>query len=123
MLITFDNHHGMKKMLILKKNLFLKTLLSLMLIAGVAFSFGWLPAIASDDHNLVKDLNNRGEIISLSELISSAGLTEVKILEAELEREHGKLVYELEFLDDDGKVYEQYFDAITGEALSGPRRD
>jgi uncharacterized membrane protein YkoI len=94
-----------------------------MLITGLGISYSWLPAVASDDHNEVRDLKNRGEIISLSELISNAGLTQVKILEAELEREHGKLVYELEFLDAEGRVFEQYFDAITGEPLTEPRRD
>ena len=94
-----------------------------MLIAGIVISYRWLPAIASDDHNEVRDLKNRGEIISLSELINNAGLADVKILEAELEREDGKLVYELEFLDAEGRVFEQYFDAITGEALTEPRRD
>ena len=106
-----------------RKKLSLRVLLSTMIIAGMVISYSWLPAIASDDHDIVRDLKTQGEIISLSELISKAGLTEVKILEAELEREHGKLVYELEFLDDEGRVFEQYFDAITGEPLTEPRRD
>ena len=110
-------------MLISRKNLILRIMLSTMLITGLSISYIWPPAIASDDHNEVRYLKNRGEIISLSELITNASLTEVKILEAELEREHGKLVYELEFLDAKGRVFEQYFDAITGEPLSEPRRD
>ena len=98
-------------------------LLTATLIAGMVVLYGWLPVFASDDHDEVRDLKNRGEIITLSELISNAGLSDVRILEAELEREHGKLVYELEFLDAEGRVFEQYFDAITGEPLSGPRRE
>lgn len=110
-------------MLISQKKLILRILLSTMLITGIVISYSWLPAVASDDHDEVRDLKNRGEIISLSDLIRNAGLTEVKILEAELEREHGTLVYELEFLDAEGRVFEQYFDAITGDPLTGPRRD
>lgn len=100
-----------------------RNLLVLSLVAGMIIFFSWLSAIASDDHDQVRDLKNRGEIIALSELISKAGLTDVKILEAELEKEYGKLVYELEFLDAEGRVYEQYFDAITGKPLTEPRRD
>jgi hypothetical protein len=101
----------------------LKYSLAITFIAGIFTFISWLPVIASDDHNLVRDLKNRGEIIALSGLISQAGLTDVKILEAELERKHGKLVYEIEFLDTEGRVMEQYFDAITGKPLTEPRRD
>ena len=106
-----------------RKNQITKILPASMIMALTLLVFSWLPVLASDDHDEVRDLKNRGEIIALYELINKAGLTEVKILEAELEREDGKLVYELEFLDTEGLVFEQYFDAITGEAISEPRRD
>ncbi|MBT8440162.1 MAG: hypothetical protein HKP55_01850 [Gammaproteobacteria bacterium] len=106
-----------------RKNYILRTLVATMLMAGLIVFYSWLPVFASDDHDEVRDLKNRGEIIALYELINKAGLTEVKILEAELEREHGKLVYELEFLDAEGRVFEQYFDAMTGDPLTEPRRD
>ena len=106
-----------------RKNYISKILLAIPLIAITLVLYSWLPATASDDHDEVRDLKNRGEIIALYELINKAGLSEVRILEAELEKEHGKLVYEIEFLDAEGRVFEQYFDAITGEPLSEPRRD
>ena len=106
-----------------RKTLLTRNLLAISFIAGTIFFCSWLPAIASDDHTQARDLKNQGEIIALSDLISKAGLTGVKILEVELEKEHGKLVYEIEFLDSEGRVFEQYFDAITGESLAEPRRD
>ena len=93
------------------------------LIAGYLLFNGMSPVIASDDHEQIRDMQDRGEIISLSELIDKAGLSEMKILEAELEREHGVLVYEIEFLDTEGRVHERYFNAITGEPLKGYRGD
>ena len=105
------------------KNRYPRYLLAMAVIAGIVIFNAWLPVIASDDHEQARHLKNQGEIIELSELINKAGLQDMKILEAELEREHGKMVYEIEFLDTDGRVYEQYFDAISGEPLSEPRRD
>ena len=105
------------------KNRYPRYLLVMAVIAGIVIFNACLPVIASDDHEQARHLKNQGEIIELSELINKAGLQDMKILEAELEREHGKMVYEIEFLDTDGRVYEQYFDAISGEPLSEPRRD
>lgn len=57
------------------------------------------------------------DVIPLSELLRRAGLEDHRLLEVELEREHGRIVYELELLDDNGRVRERYFDAVTGEPL------
>jgi uncharacterized membrane protein YkoI len=40
-----------------------------------------------------------------------------KVLEAKLERENGTLVYELELLDESGRVVERYYDAATGQLM------
>ena len=101
----------------------LRPIIVIAIITGAVIFNSWSSVIASDDHDNARNLRNQGEIIPLSDLINKSGLTDVKILEVELEKEHGKLVYELEFLDADGHVYEQYFDAITGEPLSDRRRD
>lgn len=98
----------------------LNTFTALALLAGSLFAFS---ANASDVHDLVRQLRENDQIIGLSELIRHAGLQDVRILEAELESEYGRLVYELEFLDQHGRVYEQYFDATNGQPLSPPRRD
>ena len=72
---------------------------------------------ASDDHDIARQLRDTGEIMPLSELLMQPELANQRVLEAELEREHGRLVYELELLDTDGRVRERYFDATTGQPL------
>ena len=76
---------------------------------------------AGDDHERARELLKSGEIISLQALlqkINDSGLGKLRLLEAELEREHGRLVYELELVDEKGVVRELLFDAKTGEVFN-----
>jgi hypothetical protein len=86
-------------------------------VAAVMLLGGGLPAGASGDHEVVRELREGGEILSLSALLDRESLQGMRVLEAELEREQGRMVYELELLDARGRVIERYFDAITGEPL------
>jgi uncharacterized membrane protein YkoI len=61
--------------------------------------------------------DKEGTILPLSELLAREELAGVRVIEAELEHEHGRAVYELELLHDNGRVYERYYDATTGEPL------
>ena len=75
---------------------------------------------ADDDHERARELVKSGEIISLQALlqkINDSGLGKLRLLEAELEHEHGRLVYELELVDEKGVVRELLFDAKTGEVF------
>jgi hypothetical protein len=78
---------------------------------------GTPPTLASSDHDEARLLRERGDIVPLAELLQHPSLASQRIIEAELEYEHGRLVYELEILDVDGQVRERYFDAATGEPL------
>ncbi len=40
-----------------------------------------------------------------------------RLLDLELEREDGRIVYEAELLDANGDVWELYIDAVTGEVV------
>lgn len=82
-----------------------------------ALFFGGPPAGASDDHDAAQALRQGGETRPLSEILAREELAGMRVLEAELEREHGRLVYELELLDQAGRVHERYYDAATGEPL------
>ncbi len=53
----------------------------------------------------------------LDELLARTELAGLTVLEVELEREDGRLVYELELLDEAGRVHDRYYDAVTGEPL------
>lgn len=59
------------------------------------------------------------EVMPLSQLLQHPDLVGKRLLEVELEREHGRMVYELEILDSNGRVYERYYDAVSGEPLNG----
>ena len=75
---------------------------------------------ADEDHERARELVRRGEIIALEQLmqqIINQQEGKPRLLEAELEEKSGRLVYELELIDEQGVVRELLFDAKTGEAL------
>ncbi len=75
------------------------------------------PAIA--DHDVVYRLRREGKILPLSEFIGRAqAIHPGELLEAELEERRGRYVYEIEIAGEDGRFYEIYFDAATGELLN-----
>jgi len=80
-----------------------------------------LPVIsgASDeDHDVVKRLLESGEIVSLEKLLTDARSRHSgRVLEIEVERERGQIVYEIEMVDEEGKVHEYYYDVKDGRLL------
>lgn len=91
-------------------------LLSGLLLSALIGANVW----ASDDHERARELVKRGEIMSLAELLQQVARVEggkLRLLEAELETKKERLVYELEFIDEQGVVRELLFDARSGEAL------
>ncbi len=75
---------------------------------------------ADEDHERARELVKSGEIMPLEQLLQNIAGSEtgkLRLLEAELEREQGRLVYELELVDEQGVVRELLFDAKTGESL------
>lgn len=80
-----------------------------------------VPATA-DDHGRARQLREAGEILPLQQILTRLA-PEERVLEVELEREHGGYVYELEVLDREGRVWEYLFDAASGELLNKQRED
>jgi uncharacterized membrane protein YkoI len=75
---------------------------------------------ADDDHERARELVKSGEILPLEQLLQKVVNNDsgkLRLLEAELEDKSGRLVYELELVDEQGVVRELLFDAKTGEAL------
>ena len=76
-------------------------------------------AFASDDHEDAKQLLDSGDILPLETILKKARSVQPgKILEVELEKEHGLLIYEIELLTTDGNVFELKINAKTAELLS-----
>jgi uncharacterized membrane protein YkoI len=75
---------------------------------------------ADDDHLRAKDLVDSGEILPLDKIMQKAFADrQWRLLEAELEKEHGRYIYELEILDDKGNVRKLKYDAKDGQPISG----
>lgn len=86
-------------------------------IAAAGLFYDAPRVIASGDHDEARVLRHGGDVLPLAELLQRADLAGQRVIEAELERKGGRLVYELELLDASGRVRERYFDATTGEPL------
>lgn len=72
-----------------------------------------------EDQDEVRALKDMGDILSLEQVMERVRAQhDGRILEAELEREDGRYVYEIELLDEQGRVREMYYDAKNGEALT-----
>lgn len=81
-------------------------------------------AHADDDHERAKRLREAGDILPLETILQKArDIQPGKILEVELETEHGQLAYEIELLTEQGKVVELSFDANTGELIKNKGED
>ena len=93
------------------------------LVLGITiFNSSWTPVNASD-HDHVRELRFKGKIIPLRTLLEQVDDEGMTVIEAELEREHGQLVYELELLDTEGRIIERYYDAVTGKFLKQELED
>lgn len=82
------------------------------------------PALADGDHERARRALEEGRILPLREILNRAEAAYPgQLIEAELEDEHGALVYELRILAGDGRVMKLYYDAGTGELLKARGRE
>ncbi|MDG4868000.1 PepSY domain-containing protein [Guyparkeria sp. 1SP6A2] len=87
------------------------------LVAAVMLSGLAIVSPAQADHNEVFKLHQRGEILSLTELLGRAqAIHPGQMVEAELDEE--TLVYEITVYGEDDQYHEMYFDARNGRLLS-----
>lgn len=102
----------------------MKTLfLFLALVVGTT-SPALLKADQEPDAETIRRWVEAGRILPLEEILARhreriAG----RLLDLEVEREHGRIVYELEVVDDAGRVREIYIDAQSGEWLDEELED
>lgn len=83
------------------------------------------PLMAGRDHDEIRRLRGAGQILSLETIIANhrARYPGGQLLEAGLESEHGRHVYTLKFLGDDGVVREFEYDARTGALWHSEHED
>ena len=73
-----------------------------------------------DDFNAqqIRQMVEQGQILSLEAILEiHKSLIEGKLLDLSVATEHGKIIYELEFLKQNGNVVELVIDARTGNLL------
>ncbi|MES9992675.1 MAG: PepSY domain-containing protein [Candidatus Thiodiazotropha sp.] len=79
---------------------------------------------ADEGYQEARRLSESGDILPLEELLPIIQKQQPgQILELELEREHGHYLYEVEFLDEQGAVWEFKIDAHSGEILERELED
>jgi uncharacterized membrane protein YkoI len=72
----------------------------------------------------VRLVKQRDDILSLDQILRKADEQHAgRVLESELEQKDGRYVYEVETVDDQGRVWEMKFDARTGEVLRQKQGD
>ncbi|CCG08707.1 PepSY domain-containing protein [Pararhodospirillum photometricum] len=77
-----------------------------------------------EDHERARDAVMRGNALPLSRILRDAEAQGLgRLLEADLEDHHGRLIYELKMLDPRGQVTELRYDAATGALLRRHGRD
>lgn len=77
-----------------------------------------------DSHDRALEASERGEILPIAEIYERARARYPgRVLEAELDREQGRWVYELKVLDPAGRLREVYLDAQSGAVLGHEEGD
>ena len=84
--------------------------------AVLAWSYA---AFARADHDRARTLRQAGAIVPLEQILEAARARYPgRLLEAELEEEDDRYVYEIEWVGNDGTVRTLRFDAQTGSLLA-----
>lgn len=71
-----------------------------------------------DDHEVARRAVERGELLPLATILEHAKREYPgRVIEVDLDREHGRYLYEIEILLSDGRVIELTYDGKTGALL------
>ncbi len=92
------------------------TSLFLVLVVGMASTF--LQAGEEISQNEIRQLVKQGKLLPLEAIMALYPEEQYgKLLDLEVEREYGTIIYELEFLRGDGRIIELEIDASNGLLL------
>ncbi len=95
----------------------MKMMFLLLALAAGTISF-YVAASEDADHAEIRDLVKKGQILPLESIMLQFPEKQYgKLLDLEVEREHGTIVYEFEFLRSDGLIVQIEVDARNGKIL------
>jgi uncharacterized membrane protein YkoI len=81
-------------------------------------------AVADEDQDVAKQLMEQGDILPLEKILEQARLIHPgRILEAEMEHKGEIYVYEIEIVDEQGRVWELKLNAQTGALVDKEKKD
>jgi len=79
--------------------------------------------VHEEDHDRARRARELGKILPLGDILKEARQAYAgELIEAELEDEHGDLVYKLVILASDGRVLKLYYNAQSGKLLKVKER-
>lgn len=91
-------------------------------VAALAMVLACNAAADPPDHDRARAALERGEVRPLEEILAAAAAqVPGEVVELELEREHGRWVYELKVIAPDGRVLEVMVDAASARVLGWER--
>ena len=91
-------------------------------LPGLLFSVNL--TLADSDHETARQLREAGDILPLETILQNVqSIHSGKILEVELKKKRGRFLYEIELLDDNGKVWEFKVNAHTAEIVEQEEDD
>lgn len=80
--------------------------------------------MADNDHERARALHESGKIVALEQILENVREEYPgRLLEIKLEQEDDKVIYEVELLDAEGRVWELELDAVTGKLLKRKQDD
>ncbi len=80
--------------------------------------------MADNDHERARALHESGKIMALEKILENIrDEYPGRLLEIKLEQEGDGVIYEVELLDSEGKVWELELDAVTGKLLKREQDD
>ena len=99
-------------------SLTLPVLLALMLLLSTA-------GVADDvDQDEAASLRQQGVILPLADILAAVEKQQQgRVIEVELEQKRGRYIYEIEIVDDQGKVWEFKLDASDAQIISREKDD
>ena len=93
-------------------------MMSLFLVLVVGMTSTLLQAGEDISQNEIRELVKQGKLLPLESILLLYPEKQYgKLLDLEAEREHGRVIYELEFLRADGRIIELEIDASNGLLL------